>query len=145
MGGMMYRKGWIVSIVIAGTVIACSKGPATSEGAAAVANAFVKAYYVDTDIKRSMNYCEGFACATLQKELKLREGQVISGDTKRPYITTKLKKTLQGAEGKTKRFIYHIVVKPAGIEAFERESYVKVAEHDGNWRVTQFGELKNAF
>ncbi len=130
---------WIVVLCCAQ---ACSAGPKMGRDAVEVANAFVQAYYVDTDIKQSLAYCEGLACETLKQELTLREGQAISGDTKRPHIQAELKKTLEAPEG-AKRFVYEVVVKPEGIDAFHRKSYVKVALHAGKWRVTQFGEIKS--
>ena len=130
-------------IIVLAMLAACSMPVTSTDQAAKIADAFVRAYYVDTDINKALSYCDGLACDTLNKELVLRESQKISSDTKRPHISAKQIKIL-AEEGGAKRFLYELTVKPSGIDPFQRESYVKLRPSNGTWKVTQFAEMKTS-
>lgn len=117
-----------------------SSCPSAKDPASLVADSFVRAYYVDTNIKQAMAYCDDLACETLKRELKLREGQRIGSDTKLPRIAARQIKVLEVA-GEAKRFLYEISVKPPDADSFSREAYVKLRKREGDWKVTQFAEI----
>ena len=138
-GDLMYVRGLVILGLVLG-LVGC-RGSDSDSAARQVATAFVQAYYVNTDIAEALKYCDGLACETLKKELALREGQTIGADTLRPRISAVLAKVLATRDG-AKRFLFDITVKPSGIDPFERETYVKVRESSGIWKVSQFAELK---
>ncbi len=107
---------------------------------AAVADAFVRAYYVDTDLQEALQYCGGLACKMIRDEVVLREGQVITADTRRPKIRMERKPVSQSSETPEglKRFFYRLTIQPPDSETFFRQVYVKVRQREGEWRVTQF-------
>ena len=137
----MTRSGLLYLFVILTLTLALACAGQEPREPTDVADAFVRAYYVDTDIQGAMAYCDGLACKTLQRELELREGQAISQDTKRPSIRAERKEVL-AAQGGAQRFLYEISVKPAGLESFQRQTYIKLRRVDDQWKVTQFFELK---
>ncbi len=136
----MPRPSFFSLIVGIFLVTACSTQPV--DESVKVGDAFVTAYYVETNLATSKQYCVAVACEKLKQEEKLREGQSIDAATKRPKIAKKLLKQLDAGVD-AKRLIYQLTVHADGLEPFTREAYVKVRKAEGQWKVSQFAELKN--
>lgn len=121
-------------------VFSCNKASRTPADPDDVADAFVQAYYIDTDIDGAMQFCDGLACQTLKEELVLREGQSIAADTRRPKIRAKRIEVMESAAS-LRRFLYRIEVRVDGVDPFERSAYVKLRPQGETWKVTQFAEM----
>lgn len=139
----MTKKLTIVCLLQLIVFVACSQSETVEDPAQATADAFVKAYYIDISPDKALEFCSGLACHTLKRELKLRSGQEIGNDTKRPLIQIENLERIEAPEDQ-RRYVYEIKISPKDVESFSRKIYLKMRHEDKAWGVSHFAEMKDA-
>jgi len=131
------RHGGVLVAVLVGllTGMGCERDLSTSQG---VVEEFLDQHYVSIDLNKSKDYTIGLARKKVDDEIRLTAGLVIDAATRKPRVYYELVEKRE-SRGRLS-YLYELTIRPEDADELTRRVLIRVQQHQGGWRVSNFLE-----
>lgn len=95
-------------------------------------------YYLQIDLEEAQGVTEGLAREKIEGEIRLKTGQTIAADTRKPKMS--YKKAGHQMDGEGEVYFFELRIQPKDFPEIQRKLRIVVRKGEKSWKVTQFSE-----